>query len=106
MDEGECSRREDRPSIITGRYVRAKLEGLSGYRRLLRYKLGPRTPLTKGEDVPLFLAMHEVESARGFMESRAEGAKKTTPSEWAVKNVKGCRIFTLRGWKLVHQEGY
>ena len=33
MDEGECSRREDRPSIITGRYVRAKLEGLSGYRR-------------------------------------------------------------------------
>jgi hypothetical protein len=79
---------------------------LPGYRRTLRYKLGQRIALTKGEDVPLFLAIHEVEDAKRWMEGRAEAAKKAQPSEWAVRNVKGCRVFTVRAWRLVHKEGY
>ncbi|KAJ4357459.1 uncharacterized protein N0V89_002034 [Didymosphaeria variabile] len=66
-----------------------QLAALPGYRRTLRYKLGPKTAWTKGEDVPLFLAIHEVEDARLWMEGRAEAAKTATPSEWAVRNVKG-----------------
>ena len=35
------------------------LSKLPGYRRSLRYKIGPRSPLTKGETQP-YLAIHEV----------------------------------------------
>ncbi|KAF9735013.1 putative alpha/beta hydrolase [Paraphaeosphaeria minitans] len=83
-----------------------QLAALPGYRRTLRYKLGPRTALTKGEDVPLFLAVHEVEDAGKWMAGRAEAAKTATPSEWAVRNVRGCRVFRVRGWRLVHGEGH
>lgn len=35
------------------------LAKIPGYRRSLRYKIGPRTPLTQGETQP-YLAVHEV----------------------------------------------
>ncbi|KAL1611882.1 hypothetical protein SLS60_000104 [Paraconiothyrium brasiliense] len=83
----------------------SQLAAFPGYRRTLRYKLGPKTAWTKGDDVPLFLAVHEVEDARVWMEGRAEAARKSKPSEWAVRNVKGCRVFRARGWRLVGEQG-
>ena len=38
------------------------LSKLPGYRRSLRYKIGPRTPLTQGETEP-YLAIHEVSAS-------------------------------------------
>ena len=84
----------------------AQLASYPGYRRTLRYRLGSKTPQAKEGDTPLFLAMHEVDDAEGWMEGRAEAAKVARPSEWAVRNVKGCRVFVVRGWRLVGSEGY
>ena len=43
----------------------ALLARLPGYHRSLRYKLGPKTPLTQGETQP-YLAIHFVSVPRGL----------------------------------------
>lgn len=80
------------------------LAKLPGYRRTLRYRLGPRTALTKGEDPPVFLAIHEVEDAVKALSTKEIEAANAT--EWTKKNVKESNPFIARGWRLVHSEGY
>ena len=60
------------------------LAKLPGYHRSLRYKIGPRTPLTQGETQP-YLAIHFVDDVSAFGSKEAEVAN-TTP--WTVKHIE------------------
>lgn len=80
------------------------LSELPGYRRTLRYKLGPKVAFSKGEDiVPGFLALHEVDDVVKALKS--EQLEKTNGTEWTKKVVADCEMFVARGWKLVKAEG-
>ena len=59
------------------------LSKLPGYHRSLRYKIGPRTPLTQGDTEP-YLALHFVNDVSTFETKEAEAAN-TTP--WTVKHI-------------------
>lgn len=79
------------------------LSKLPGYRRSLRYKLGPKTKLTKGDFQPDYLAIHEIDDLSGFGGKEAEAAI-TTP--WTVKHIEDSEVVIVRGWKLLHTEGF
>lgn len=79
------------------------LAKIPGYRRTLRYRLGPRTPLTKGDVVPEYLALHECDDVGAFGGKEAEAANATP---WTMKQMKESEVFTARGWKLMHAQGY
>ncbi|KAK5098509.1 hypothetical protein LTR70_002722 [Exophiala xenobiotica] len=79
------------------------LSKMPGYRRSLRYKLGPKTPLTQGETQPAFLAIHEVDSMDAFASEEGQAASTT---EWSVKQIQESKPFIARAWKLVHAQGY
>ncbi|KAF2681310.1 hypothetical protein K458DRAFT_310096 [Lentithecium fluviatile CBS 122367] len=81
-----------------------KLSKLPGYRRTLRYKLGPKTHLTKGDVVPAFLAMHEIDDVVKALEGKE--LEETNGTEWTKKVLADCNIFFARGWKLVGTAGY
>lgn len=80
------------------------LSKLPGYRRSLRYKLGPRTPLTEGDDPPRFLAIHEVDDAVKALSGKE--IEDVNATEWTKKNVSESDAFIARGWRLLHKEGY
>lgn len=79
------------------------LSKMPGYRRSLRYILGPRTPLTLGEPGK-FLAIHEVDDMDAASSSEESKAAITTP--WSVKHIKGSKLFIVRRWALIHSEGF
>lgn len=70
------------------------LSKLPGYRRSLRYKIGPKTPLTRDEDPPPYLAIHEVESVEAFGGKEAEAANSTP---WTTKHIQESKPFIARG---------
>ncbi|KIX06604.1 uncharacterized protein Z518_04580 [Rhinocladiella mackenziei CBS 650.93] len=78
------------------------LHKLPGYRRSLRYVIGPETPLTVGQP-PKYLAVHEIENLRAFDGKEAEAAN-TTP--WTVKHLKESKAFVPRGWELIYSQGF
>ncbi|KAK5163804.1 uncharacterized protein LTR77_010478 [Saxophila tyrrhenica] len=78
------------------------LAKLPGYRRSLRYKIGSRTPLTKGETQP-FLAIHEVDDVSAFGSKEAEEANATP---WTVKHIKESNPFIARAFKRISEQGY
>ena len=55
------------------------LSKLPGYHRSLRYKIGPRTPLTQGETEP-YLAIHFVNDVSAFESQEAADANATSGS--------------------------
>lgn len=77
---------------------------LPGYRRSLRYRIGPKTPLTKDDDPPSYLAIHEVDNLETALTSKEAAASFSTP--WTQKQLTGSKVFVSRGWKLVHSEGF
>jgi uncharacterized protein (TIGR02118 family) len=52
------------------------LSKLPGYHRSLRYKIGPRTPLTQGDTEP-YLAIHFVNDVSAFSSAEADAANST-----------------------------
>lgn len=75
-----------------------------GFIRALRYKLGLKTPLTKGEDPPTYLAIYEVDDAMSFISHEASAAAGAT--DWSKKHMAGSKAFVVRGWQRVHAEGF
>lgn len=94
------------------------LSKMPGYRRSLRYKLGPKmtAALSKGISdpargveekdgfIPNYLAIHEVNDIGQAFTSKEAEAANVTP--WTVKHIKDSKVFVARAWKLVHQEGF
>ncbi|KAJ9503579.1 hypothetical protein H2202_000718 [Exophiala xenobiotica] len=78
------------------------LSKLPGYRRSLRYVIGPKTPLTQGEP-PKYLAIHEVDNPQAFDGKEAEAANTT---KWTVKHINEAKTFTPRMWQRVTAEGF
>ena len=78
------------------------LHKLPGYRRSLRYVIGPKTPLTMGEP-PRYLAIHEIDDLRGFDSKEAEAANATP---WTVKHLGESKVFIPRAWELVDSQGF
>lgn len=91
---------------------------MPGYRRSLRYQLGPSVnpALSKGihdpargieeKDgfIPKYFTIHEIDDiGRAFTSKEAEAANVTP---WTVKHIKDSKVFVARAWQLVHQEGY
>lgn len=76
---------------------------LPGYRRSLRYRLGHRTPLAKGESPPVFLAVHEVDDVVEALESKELEVANATP--WTQEHIKDSDPFIARGWRQVCSEG-
>lgn len=76
-----------------------------GFRRCLRYKLGPKTPQTKDDDPPSRLAIYEIDvNAKDFLTSEAAVAAGGT--EWSKKHMAETKAFIVRGWERVHAEGF
>ncbi|KAK5946630.1 hypothetical protein PMZ80_000773 [Knufia obscura] len=80
------------------------LAKMPGYRRSLRYRLGPATPMTKGESQPGYLAIHEVDGLEDAFGSQ-EG-KAASETEWSVRQTGESKPFFARMWKAVHAEGF
>lgn len=74
----------------------ALLSKVPGYRRSLRYKLGPPTPLTRDDPrPPTYLAVHEVEDVvEAFGSEEARAANET---QWTRRVVEGCGGLEARG---------
>lgn len=62
------------------------LNKVPGYRRGLRYKLGPDTPWTMGKP-PKFVALHEFEISHRMKDSEEMVTVTTTP--WTLKTMAG-----------------
>lgn len=75
-----------------------------GFRRCLRYKLGPRTPQTKDEDPPTFMAVYEVDGVKEFLFS--DDAARAGGTEWSKKHMTESKASVIRGWEKVHAEGF
>lgn len=61
------------------------LSKLPGYNRSLRYKIGPKAPLTQGEPEP-YLAIHFVDDVSKAFGGKEAEAANTTP--WTVKHIQ------------------
>lgn len=70
------------------------LSKLPGYRRSLRYKIGPKTPLTRDDSPPPYLAIHEIDSVDAFGSKEAEAANTTPGSK---KHIEESKPFIARG---------
>lgn len=79
------------------------LSKMPSYRRSLRYKIGPKTPLTQGTP-PSFIAIHEVDDATKALASQELVDVNSTP--WTQKHMKEADPFIMRVWKLLHSEGF
>ncbi|KAG9242478.1 hypothetical protein BJ878DRAFT_515209 [Calycina marina] len=79
------------------------LAKVPGYRRGLRYKLGPATPMTVGSP-PKFVAFHEFEKVHGITDSQEMKDVMTTP--WTLKTMAGVTFANIRSWELVKAVGY
>lgn len=70
------------------------LAKLPGYHRSLRYKIGPRTPLTQGE-TQSYLAIHFVEDASAFGSKEGEAASTTPVSiPLSIRTTETSETFT------------
>ena len=78
------------------------LSKLPGYRRSLRYVIGPKTPITQGEP-PKYLAIHEIDNVHAFDGKEAEAAN-TTP--WTTKHIEEAKTFIPRMWEKVYSQGF
>ncbi|KIW72097.1 hypothetical protein PV04_00317 [Phialophora macrospora] len=78
------------------------LHELPGYRRSLRYILGPRTALAEGE-LPKYLAIHELDGLAG-LKSKEGDAANSTP--WTVRTIKESKVFNVRCWELIYSQGF
>lgn len=81
-----------------------KMFKVPGFLRALRYKIGPRTPLTKSEDPPTYLAIYEVGDAMAFIGHEASATAGAT--EWSKKHMAGSKAFVVKGWNRAHAEGF
>jgi len=79
------------------------LAKVPGYRRSLRYKIGPTTAVSKGE-APDYIALHEVDDVTTALQSQEAEAAKNTP--WTKKQMADSKVFVARAWKLVKSLGY
>lgn len=79
------------------------LQKLPGYLRSLQYKLGPKTPLAKGEFRPEYLAIDETDDLSVFGSKEAD-AVNTTPC--TLKCIEDSKVFIAWGWKLLHLQVY
>ncbi|KAK4941666.1 hypothetical protein LTR10_018405 [Elasticomyces elasticus] len=78
------------------------LSKLPGYRRSLRYVIGPKAFNTQGEP-PKYLAIHEIDDVHAFDGKEAEAAN-TTP--WTTKHLKEAKTFIPRMWEKVYSKGF
>jgi hypothetical protein len=78
------------------------LAAMPGYRRTLRYVLGPKAPLTRGEPAK-FLAVHEMDELKGLGSEAGQAANQTP---WTVRHVKESKVFVVRAWELVYSLGF
>jgi hypothetical protein len=78
------------------------LSKIPGYRRSLRFELGPKMELTEPE-VGKYMGIHEMDNWDG-MTSEAAVAANTTP--WTTKHIQESKPFVVRGWKLIHSQGF
>jgi hypothetical protein len=79
------------------------LAKVPGYRRGLRYKLGPETPITIGKP-PNFVALHEMEKENGLEGSKEMVAVTTTP--WTLKVMASVSSSSIRTFELIKAVGY
>jgi hypothetical protein len=79
------------------------LAKVPGYRRGLRYKLGPKTLLTMG-DPPKFVALHELETTHRMKDSEEMATVTTTP--WTLKTMAGVTYAEIRSFELIKAFGY
>ncbi|KAF2169027.1 hypothetical protein M409DRAFT_21038 [Zasmidium cellare ATCC 36951] len=82
----------------------AMMSKVPGFIRALRYKLGPKAPLTKDEDPPTYLAIYEVDDVKAYLAHEAAVAAGGT--EWSKRHMKESRAFVARGWVRVCAEGF
>jgi len=80
----------------------AMLAKIPGYWRTSRYLLGPATAVTLGQPGRCF-AIHEFDDLAGLAGKEAEAASATP---WSLKHINDSRVCIMRGWDLVHSEGY
>ena len=79
------------------------LNKVPGYRRGLRYKLGPDTPLTMSKP-PKFVALHEFEVSHRMKDSEEMVTVTTTP--WTLKTMTGVTFAEIRSFELIKAVGY
>jgi hypothetical protein len=79
------------------------LNKVPGYRRGLRYKLGPNTPLTIGKPLK-FVALHEFEKSHRMKDSEEMVIVTTTP--WTRKTMAGVTFSEIRSFELIKAVGY
>ncbi|KAK4500052.1 hypothetical protein PRZ48_008238 [Zasmidium cellare] len=77
-----------------------------GFIRALRYKLGPKTPLTRDEDPPAYLAVYEVEDVKSFFGH--EMTLEAGATEWAKRHVAETppRVSQQRAQNRMHPHPY
>lgn len=80
------------------------LNKVPGYRRGLRYKLGPDTPLMIEAKPTKFVALHEFDAKHGIKDSEEMKAVTTTP--WTLKIMKGVKAAEIRSFELIEAFGY
>jgi hypothetical protein len=79
------------------------LAKVPGYRRGLRYQLGPEAPVTMGKPAK-FLALHELEKVHGMKDSEEMVNVTTTP--WTLKTMAGVTFSEIRTFELIKAVGY
>jgi hypothetical protein len=79
------------------------LSKIPGYRRSLRYELGPPVPVLGVGDPAEFLTVHEFDSLSGMNGPEAAECNST---EWTGRQIKEAKIFIVRAFKIVHAEGF
>lgn len=79
------------------------LAKVPGYRKGVRYKLGPTTSRTMGSP-PKFLALHELETSHEMMHSQE--MVDVTTSDWTKKTMATVKFAEIRSFELVKAFGY
>ncbi|KAF2432484.1 hypothetical protein EJ08DRAFT_630793 [Tothia fuscella] len=79
------------------------LAKVPGYRKGIRYRLGPETGMTVGKPTT-FVALHELEKSHQMKDSKEMRAVTSTP--WTLKTMSGVSFSSVRSYELVHSVGY
>ena len=80
------------------------LSKMPGYRRSSRYVLGPKSQFSaSGSEPNKYLTVHEIDNIRAF-DSQEVQAASVTP--WSTKHLTGSKSIVVRGWEMLHSEGY
>ena len=78
------------------------LSKVSGYRRTLRYEIGPKMGLNKS-DLETSLTLHAFDSIEKARESKEY--ESCWETEWAKKQLSECKDFLVRHYGSLHAEG-